>query len=106
MFALSAAVYAKFSRRPVMAKGGGSASRPHRGAKRGRGSSHYGRGGRGGRSRLSTQELDDRRPDSAVDDEGDETASGSGSESGDEVSGPGEWTWIWAHARRSSYIRH
>lgn len=79
-----------------MAKGGGSASRPHRGAKRGRGSSHHGRGGRGGRSRLSTQDLDDRRPDSAVDeeDEGDVIASGSGSgsESGGEVSELGEWT--------------
>ncbi|KAI0730028.1 hypothetical protein C8Q72DRAFT_874945 [Fomitopsis betulina] len=70
-----------------MAKGGGSASRPNRGAKRGRGSSNHARGGRGGRPIPSTQDADDRRPDSAVDEEDgeEETASDSGSESGEDT---------------------
>lgn len=93
--------HAKFSRIPSMAKGGGSASRPNRGAKRGRGSSNHARGGRGGRPIPSTQDADDRRPDSAVDEEDgeEETASDSGSESGEDT--PGEQ--IHAHVLTSSF---
>ncbi|TFY68874.1 hypothetical protein EVJ58_g739 [Rhodofomes roseus] len=72
-----------------MARGSGPASRPHRGAKRGRGSAHSSRGGRGGHPRRQVQDVDDRRPDSAVDEEEEAEADGPTDESGEEEdSGP------------------